>query len=86
VLWNYCEVMTILHRYCECIVCYLAGHDHAGGSDVDKCGIQHITFPAVVECCEKDAYATAYLYKDKLVIHGEGSVDSFNIRLRFPCL
>lgn len=82
---NYNEILHILSRYSACVLCYLAGHDHEGGNCVDSSGILHVTFPGTVESSESDAYATAYLYNNRLAIKGKGSYScSFETKLRFP--
>ncbi|XP_069125147.1 manganese-dependent ADP-ribose/CDP-alcohol diphosphatase-like [Argopecten irradians] len=81
--YGYEDIVQILSTYSECVLCYLAGHDHEGGSCVDSSGILHVTFPGTVESSEPDAYATAYLYRDRFVIHGKGSYPSFQTKLRY---
>ncbi|XP_060071473.1 manganese-dependent ADP-ribose/CDP-alcohol diphosphatase-like [Ylistrum balloti] len=83
-LLNCTDAMEVLTDFSDCVVCYLAGHDHEGGSSVDFSGILHITFPGTVESLETDSYATAYLYNDQLVIKGRGSYNSYKTTLRFP--
>ncbi|OWF51857.1 manganese-dependent ADP-ribose/CDP-alcohol diphosphatase-like [Mizuhopecten yessoensis] len=83
-LLNFPDAMDVVTEYSECVVCYLAGHDHEGGSSVDSSGILHVTFPGTVESLEVDSYATAYLYNDRLVIQGKGSYSSYETILRFP--
>ncbi|XP_060071491.1 manganese-dependent ADP-ribose/CDP-alcohol diphosphatase-like [Ylistrum balloti] len=78
------DILKILSNHGECVLCYLAGHDHEGGSCVDSSGILHVTFPGTVESSEPDAHATAYLYKDSFAIHGKGSYPSFETKLRYP--
>ncbi|KAL9273222.1 Serine/threonine-protein kinase AFC2-like protein [Drosera capensis] len=39
-LWNYDEVMDVIHRY-KCVKACLAGHDHKGGYSVDSYGVHH---------------------------------------------
>ncbi|XP_033746210.1 manganese-dependent ADP-ribose/CDP-alcohol diphosphatase-like [Pecten maximus] len=81
--YGYEDIMQILTAHSECVICYLAGHDHEGGSCVDSSGILHVTFPGTVESSEQDAYATAYLYQDSFVIQGKGSYRSFQTKLRY---
>ncbi|XP_069125146.1 manganese-dependent ADP-ribose/CDP-alcohol diphosphatase-like [Argopecten irradians] len=80
---NHSEIMEVLTTYSSCVMCYFAGHFHEGGSCVDSSGILHVTFPGTVESSEPDAYATAYLYRDRFVIHGKGSYPSFQTKLRY---
>lgn len=48
-LWNYDEVMEVLHGY-SCVKVCLAGHDHKGGHSIDSHGIHHRVFEAALEC------------------------------------
>ncbi|XP_069110263.1 manganese-dependent ADP-ribose/CDP-alcohol diphosphatase-like [Argopecten irradians] len=83
-LLNCTDAMTVVTEFGECVVCYLAGHDHEGGSSVDSSGILHVTFPGTVESMETDSYATAHLYNDKLIILGKGSYSTYKTTLRYP--
>ncbi|XP_033746177.1 manganese-dependent ADP-ribose/CDP-alcohol diphosphatase-like isoform X2 [Pecten maximus] len=83
-LLNCTDAMDVVTEFSGCVVCYLAGHDHKGGSSVDTSGILHVTFPGTVESMESDSYATAYLYNDRLTIQGRGSYSSYETLLRFP--
>ncbi|OWF51856.1 manganese-dependent ADP-ribose/CDP-alcohol diphosphatase-like [Mizuhopecten yessoensis] len=82
---NYTEIMATISTYNTCVLCYFAGHYHEGGSHVDSSGILHVTFAGIIESQEMDAYATAYLYNDRLVIQGKGSYSSYETKLKFPC-
>ena len=82
-VWNYEEVMAVVHRY-QCVVAVFAGHEHDGFHLVDDHGIQHITFQGVIETRPGgNCYATARLWKDSISITGVGRVPSFNIPLNF---
>ncbi|EYU28624.1 hypothetical protein MIMGU_mgv1a025860mg, partial [Erythranthe guttata] len=48
-LWNYNEVMDVVHRY-SCVKACLAGHDHKGGYSVDSHGVHHRILEAALEC------------------------------------
>ncbi|KAF8690905.1 hypothetical protein HU200_041314 [Digitaria exilis] len=39
-MWNYGEVMAVVHRH-GCVRACLAGHDHSGGYSVDSRGVHH---------------------------------------------
>ena len=59
---------------------YLAGHDHSGGYAIDKKGILHVTFDGIVEVPpEKNSFAIAHVYRDKLVLEGYGMMKTFII-------
>lgn len=82
-LWNYEEMMDVIHNF-NCVIAVVAGHDHDGCYGVDSQGVQHITFPAIVETHPEDnAYATAKLWKNRLTISGVGRVSNCDIALRF---
>jgi len=73
-LWNYDEVLPILHSF-DCVVAYLAGHDHPGGYIRDKHGIHHRTFESPLEVpVGESAYGVIHVYQDKLVLKGAGMV------------
>ncbi|KAF5957469.1 hypothetical protein HYC85_004694 [Camellia sinensis] len=48
-LWNYDEVMDVIHRY-NCVKVCLAGHDHKGGYSIDSHGVHHRVLEAALEC------------------------------------
>ncbi|PPS08079.1 hypothetical protein GOBAR_AA12570 [Gossypium barbadense] len=54
-LWNYDEVMDVIHRY-DCVKICLAGHDHEGGHSLDSHGIHHRVLEAALECPPIDIY------------------------------
>lgn len=49
-VWNYDEVLEILHGSRAKVVAYLAGHDHEGGYKRDKRGVHHVTFQSPMTC------------------------------------
>ena len=81
--WNYADVMDVLNEYSECVVCFMAGHDHDGASAVDSTGILHITWPGVVESEDADAFATANIYTDRIDLVGTGMYPSYDVKLRY---
>jgi len=75
-LWNYDEVLAILHSY-PCVKGFFAGHDHVGGFAVDAKNIHHKTFQAALEPpVGQMAYAIVSVYDDVIEINGEGTVTS----------
>lgn len=69
-LWNYDEVMGVIHRY-NCVKVCLAGHDHKGGHSIDSHGVQHRVLEAALECPPgTDAYGYIDVYDDKLSLIG----------------
>ncbi|KAL8529939.1 hypothetical protein ACS0TY_007129 [Phlomoides rotata] len=69
-LWNYNEVMDVIHRY-ECVKVCLAGHDHKGGYSVDAYGVHHRILEAALECPPgTNAFGCVDLYRDRLLVSG----------------
>ncbi|KAL9228373.1 hypothetical protein vseg_003962 [Gypsophila vaccaria] len=65
-LWNYDEVMDVIHRY-KCVKVCLAGHDHKGGYSVDSHGIHHRVLEAALECPPgSDAFGYIDVYDDRI--------------------
>ncbi|GBG88602.1 hypothetical protein CBR_g48132 [Chara braunii] len=75
-LWNYDEVLRVLHNH-SCVVATFAGHAHTGGYAVDKHGIHHRVLEAVLECPPgSDAYGHVDVFEDRLVLTGTGALVS----------
>uniref|UniRef100_A0A7N0TP38 Manganese-dependent ADP-ribose/CDP-alcohol diphosphatase n=1 Tax=Kalanchoe fedtschenkoi TaxID=63787 RepID=A0A7N0TP38_KALFE len=69
-LWNYDEVMSVIHKY-NCVKICLAGHAHKGGHSVDSHGIHHRTFEAALECPPgTDAYGYIDVFDDSITLVG----------------
>lgn len=69
-LWNYDEVMNLIHRY-NCVKVCLAGHDHKGGHSIDSHGIHHRVLEAALECPPgADAFGYVDVYNDRLSLIG----------------
>ena len=81
--YNAMEMMDVFHQYSECIVGYLAGHDHTGGDAVDEKGILHLTLPGVLENDEDSDFGTVYVYADRMEIAGNGRVPDLVVPLRY---
>lgn len=78
-LWNYDEVLEVVHRY-NCVKACLAGHDHKGGHSVDSSGIHHRVLEAALECPPgTDAYGHVDVYDDKLTILGTDRMESMEM-------
>ena len=81
-LWNYPEVMEVLHAS-PAVVCGLYGHDHAGGFCTDTQGIHHMTMVSPLECAkDSNAFATISLFADRLEIVGVGEALSCTLPYR----
>ncbi|KAK8511667.1 hypothetical protein V6N13_029269 [Hibiscus sabdariffa] len=48
-LWNYNQVMDVIHRY-DCVKVCLAGHSHKGRYSIDSHGVHHRVLDAALEC------------------------------------
>ncbi|KAL3824894.1 hypothetical protein ACJIZ3_020923 [Penstemon smallii] len=69
-LWNYDEVIDLIHRY-DCVKVCISGHDHKGGHSVDSHGVHHHVLEAALECPPgSNAFGYIDLFEDRLVLHG----------------
>jgi manganese-dependent ADP-ribose/CDP-alcohol diphosphatase len=76
VLWNFNEVLDIMHKS-QCVVAYIAGHDHCGSYALDEYGIHHITLPAPLECDEGEiSYGYMDINNDNMVLTWSGKTGS----------
>lgn len=75
-LWDYDEVMHVIHKY-NCVKACLAGHAHKGGYAVDSHGIHHRVLEAVLECPPgSDAFGYIDVYHDRLLLIGMDRMES----------
>lgn len=69
-LWNYEEVMDVMHQY-KCVKACFAGHDHNGGYSVDSHGIHHRVLEAALECPPgTNAFGYIDVYHDRIALIG----------------
>ncbi|KAL5544143.1 hypothetical protein UlMin_007927 [Ulmus minor] len=69
-LWNYDEVMNLIHQY-NCVKVCLAGHDHKGGHSIDSHGIHHRVLEAALECPPgTDSFGYVDVYDDRISLVG----------------
>ncbi|KAF8390518.1 hypothetical protein HHK36_025045 [Tetracentron sinense] len=69
-LWNYDEVMDVLHRY-NCVKVCIGGHDHKGGHSIDSHGVHHRVLEAALECPPgSDAFGYVDVYHERLYLSG----------------
>ncbi|KAL3825156.1 hypothetical protein ACJIZ3_021185 [Penstemon smallii] len=69
-LWNYDEVMDVVHRY-NCVKVCLSGHAHKGGYSVDSYGVHHRVLEAALECPPgTNAFGYIDLFHDSLLLSG----------------
>ncbi|XP_061355241.1 manganese-dependent ADP-ribose/CDP-alcohol diphosphatase-like [Gastrolobium bilobum] len=79
-LWNYEEVMNLIHRY-TCVKVCLAGHDHKGGYSVDSHGVHHRVLEAALECPPgTDAFGNVDVYDDRISLVGTGRMESTDMQ------
>ena len=69
-LWGDSELVELFESY-DCVAAYMNGHNHAGNY-AKKNGIHYITFQAMVESPDRNAYAIVEVYPDRLKITGFG--------------
>ncbi|XP_047314454.1 manganese-dependent ADP-ribose/CDP-alcohol diphosphatase [Impatiens glandulifera] len=75
-LWNYDEVMNLVHRY-KCVKACFAGHDHKGGHSIDCNGIHHRVLEAALECPPgTDAYGRVDVFDDRILLYGTDRMKS----------
>lgn len=78
-LWNYDEVMELIHRY-NCVKVCLAGHDHRGGFSIDSHGVHHRVLEAALECPPgTDAFGYINVYDDGISLVGTGKMESVDM-------
>lgn len=81
-LWNFAEVLDVLHKYSDCVHVYLSGHTHETGYSVDKHDIHHITIPGIVETPPgSNDFATVDVFNERIEVHGNGSIGNYVINL-----
>jgi len=75
-LWNYEDVLKVLWQF-RCVVACLHGHTHEADYYLDKNGIHHLAFDAVVEApLQSNAFATLHVKNDSITIEGFGVIKS----------
>ncbi len=79
-LWNADRVLAIIERY-PSVVAWVNGHNHAGNFGMHS-GVPFITLHGMVETADTNAFATASLHGDRIVITGHGREPSREILFR----
>lgn len=72
--WNADAILAVLDRHRQ-VGAWINGHNHAGHYG-EREGLPHLTLHGMVETPEKNAFATAQVLADRLVIDGHGRVPS----------
>ena len=76
ILWNYQDVLEVLWQS-PCVVACFHGHTHEYSYAMDKNGIHHYVFDAVIEApLDSNAFATLHVKDDSIVIEGFGIIES----------
>lgn len=79
-LWNDAEVVAILEKH-PAAKAYFSGHKHEGDY-VCQNGVHYLTFQAMVETPDENAYAIVTLEKDVIRVQGFGREPSRTLEFR----
>jgi 3',5'-cyclic AMP phosphodiesterase CpdA len=79
-LWNAAEVLAVLDRHRH-VVAWLNGHNHAGNFG-ERDGLPFVNLHGMVETPGPNAFATANLLADRLIITGHGREPSRELKFR----
>lgn len=83
-LWNYEEVLAVLHKHNN-VVAVLTGHDHDGGYCRDEAGCHHVTFKSPMEAPPpQGCHALVQLHASCICVHGYGDQSSLVLPLDAP--
>lgn len=80
VLWNASAVLSVIDR-CPNVVAWLNGHNHAGAF-AERNGVPYVTLHGMVETPHTNAFATARLTSDRLILRGRGREPYRELKLR----
>lgn len=70
-LWNYDQVLDVMHDYQRQVKGVFCGHVHHFGFKRDDYGIPHMVLPAVLETKPgTDGHGTIEAYSDKIIVNG----------------
>ncbi|XP_067285825.1 manganese-dependent ADP-ribose/CDP-alcohol diphosphatase isoform X1 [Pseudorasbora parva] len=70
--WNYEDVLSVLRSH-QCVVCFMAGHDHDGGFFTDGSGLHHLTLEGLIETPpQSSAFGTLHVFEDRMILEGSG--------------
>ena len=80
-LWNYDDVLAIVHEHgAACVRACFYGHDHFGGQSVDERGIAHHVFEgALIADVDQLCHADVTLSDSSITIAGSGLAESRTI-------
>ncbi len=77
--WDDEELIALFEKH-ACVVAYFNGHNHAGNYG-EKKGIHYLTIQGMVDTKDRNAYAVAKVFKDRIEIQGVGRVPSRTLQL-----
>lgn len=81
-VWNYDEVLEVIHRH-RVVAAVISGHIHTAGHRRDTCGIHHLVLPGVVEIpLGEPAHGFLDVQQDALVLRGFGLQKPLNMSAR----
>ncbi|MDZ4289209.1 MAG: hypothetical protein U0984_14685, partial [Prosthecobacter sp.] len=79
-LWNNEDVLKLISKHRH-VVAWINGHNHAGAfAEIE--GVPFITMHGMVETADTNAYATAEVHADRLIITGHGREPSRELVFR----
>ena len=78
--WNAAEVLQVIDRHPH-LVAWINGHNHAGAYGV-RSGVHYLTMKGMVETAATNAFATAQILADRLVLTGHGREPSRELGFR----
>jgi 3',5'-cyclic AMP phosphodiesterase CpdA len=79
-VWNADEVLALIDRHSH-VVAWINGHNHAGAFGVRN-GVPYLTMHGMVETQHTNAFATARILKDRIVLTGHGREPSREMKFR----
>lgn len=79
-VWNDAAVLAAIDRQPN-VVAWLNGHNHAGNYG-ERDGVHFVTLHGMVETPETNAFATARLLRDRILITGHGREPARELRLK----
>ncbi|KAE8661739.1 Manganese-dependent ADP-ribose/CDP-alcohol diphosphatase [Hibiscus syriacus] len=75
-LWNYDQVLDVIHRY-DCVKVCLTGHSHKGRYSIDSHGFYHKVLDAALECPPgSDAFGYIDVYDNMLSLVGTDRLEN----------
>lgn len=78
--WNSAAVLEVLDRHSH-VVAWLNGHNHAGAYG-ERHGVPFLTMRGMVETADTNAFATARILGDRIVLTGHGREPSREMKFR----